>query len=110
MRTTIFFLTIHLSSIKVALADDEPPVCAVERYDTCPPADLVLVTTLQKHCFDTFVGMDCTVGVIPAWAYCLSAGINLAETCDDTCVVDELLSIRSCDDLTAYEEAGPPCR
>jgi hypothetical protein len=109
MRMILVFL-VHLSTGVVASADDEPPVCPVERSDSCPPGDLALVAALQDHCFGTFVDPECMIGGLPAWAYCLFVGAQFAETCDDTCVAAEMLSLRTCDALQAYDASEPSCR
>jgi len=105
-----FPVIVLLARAVAAMADDEPPVCPIEPVGACPAADLSLVAAIQDHCFEVFVGMDCTVGLLPGWVFCLFGGLQLAETCDDTCLAAEMLSFHTCDELLTFEAEWPSCR
>lgn len=108
MRVILLF-SIHLAGALPAVADDEPPVCPVEAIGSCPPGDLSLVAALEQHCFGVFVDMECTIDLLPGWAYCLFGGLQLAEMCDDTCIAAQMLSVHTCDELNDFAVEWPSC-
>lgn len=106
----VLWMVVCLSGWTPAVADDdEPPVCPVEGTGGCPPADLSLVADIEDHCFGTFIASDCEIGGLPAWAYCLFGGLQLAEYCEDSCKAAELLRIDTCEAMLAFDEADPSC-